>query len=262
MSQLEAEYIDHMGTDKSVVNAARLSFGVGKIKAANQTLDDKDVGLINFLAKGLSSKDFNEMLEAITNPTMGLSNFASHEAKLHSAFDLYQSIRHQAVHWTPFSHTAISIRMKAPIPIRTQAFKHKQGLVENEESRRYITSTPEIFIPEFRSKPEGSIKQGSGNLHPENETWREIYSAHVNAGVHLYEQMIKDGVAPEQARMVLPQGAMVNWLWTGNLMSFANYYNKRTDTHAQGEGAELAKLVRKVVEPLFPVSWAALTRQV
>lgn len=258
MSQQIAEYVDHMGTDKSVVNAARLSFGVGHETGGELT--KKDIGLIHFLAFGLRSDERQSILSEIRD---GVKNVYSEEFDGQSdeyALELYNQIRHQAVHWTPFAHTAISIRMKAPIPIRTQCFKHKQGLVENEESRRYISGTPEIFIPEFRSKPEGSIKQGSGGLHPNNKLWQETYEHDTELAVKTYLAMLADGVAPEQARMILPQGAMVNWLWTGNLMAFANFYNKRSDPHAQGEIQELAELVKQVVEPLFPVSWAALTR--
>lgn len=258
MSQQVAEYVDHMGTDKSVVNAARLSFGVGH--ETNGELTKKDIGLIHFLAFGLRSDERQSILAEIRD---GVKNVYSEEFDGQSdeyALELYNQIRHQAVHWTPFAHTAISIRMKAPIPIRTQCFKHKQGLVENEESRRYISDIPEIFMPEFRTKPEGSIKQGSGGLHPDNAMWQELYSSSVGTALATYNRMLKAGIAPEQARMVLPQGAMVNWLWTGNLMAFANFYNKRSDPHAQGEIQDLAELVKQVVEPLFPVSWAALTR--
>lgn len=150
--------------------------------------------------------------------------------------------------------------MKAPIPIRTQCFKHKQGLVENEESRRYISSTPEIFIPEFRQKPEGSIKQGSAGIHPMNPGIQEAYKYHTEQAVQCYLWMLEAGVAPEQARFVLPQGAMVNWIWTGNLLAFANFFNKRSDAHAQQEIQDLAHAVAAIVEPLFPVSWAALTK--
>lgn len=258
MSQQIAEYVDHMGTDKSVVNAARLSFGVGHETSGELT--KKDIGLIHFLAFGLRSDERQSILAEIRD---GVKNVYSEEFDGQSdeyALELYNQIRHQAVHWTPFAHTAISIRMKAPIPIRTQCFKHKQGLVENEESRRYISGTPEIFIPEFRSKPGGSIKQGSGGIHPNNKLWQETYEHDTELAVKTYLAMLADGVAPEQARMILPQGAMVNWLWTGNLMAFANFYNKRSDSHAQGEIQDLAELVKQVVEPLFPVSWAALTR--
>ena len=139
-------------------------------------------------------------------------------------------------------------------------FKHKQGLVENEESRRYIESTPELFIPkEFKSKPEGSIKQGSGSKHENSDMWLETYKKQCYSAIHIYEDMVLDGVAPEQARFILPQGCEVNWIWTGNLYAFANYFNKRSDNHAQGESRDLANSVAKIIEPLFPVCWKALT---
>lgn len=163
-------------------------------------------------------------------------------------------------HWTPFAHTALKFRVAAPVPIRTQCFKHKVGMVENEESRRYISSTPEIFIPEFfRSKPEGSIKQGSADKHPYDIEWKTRYQAVTKSALEAYEDMLADGVCPEQARFVLPQGAIVNWIWTGNLVSFANFYNKRIDTNAQREVQVVAELVGKEVEKIFPVSWKALT---
>lgn len=255
MSQQSAIYVDHMGTDKSVVNAARLSFGVGAVKPSDQPLVQKDINLIKFLAYGLRTEERDKVIDYIARGFDGEDYDG-----IGDALELYNQIRHQATHWTPFAHTAISISMKAPIPIRTQCFKHKQGLVENEESRRYITSTPEIFIPEFREKPEGSIKQGSGGKHEAADYWQHQYIAQTNQAVALYERMLADDVAPEQARLVLPQGAMVNWLWTGNLFAYANFYNKRSDPHAQGENQELAELVKAVVEPLYPVSWAALTR--
>lgn len=119
---------------------------------------------------------------------------------------------------------------------------------------------PEIFIPEFRLKPEGSIKQGSAGIHPDNSTLQALYRLQTMQAVECYEAMLKDGVAPEQARFILPQGAMVNWIWTGNLLAFANFFNKRSDSHAQQEIQDLAHAVAAIVEPLFPVSWAALTK--
>lgn len=133
-------------------------------------------------------------------------------------------------------------------------------MVENEESRRYISSTPEIFMPEFfRSKPEGNIKQGSADEHPYDIEWKTRYQTVTKSALGAYEDMLADGVCPEQARFVLPQGAIVNWIWTGNLVSFANFYNKRTDTNAQKEVQVVAELVGKEVERVFPVSWKALT---
>lgn len=165
-------------------------------------------------------------------------------------------------HWTPFAHTALKFRVAAPVPIRTQCFKHKIGMVENEESRRYISTTPEIFIPEFfRSKPVGSIKQGSGDEHELSDYFLSLYKQTTNQNLKAYQEMLDSGICPEQARFILPQGAIVNWIWTGNLVSFANFYNKRTDTNAQREVQVVAELVGKEVERIFPVSWKALTEK-
>lgn len=213
--QMKVEYVDHMGDDLAIVNAARVSFDKTSMLEEGNLIED-DVRLIKYLAK------------------------------------------HH--HWTPFAHTAISLRMGAPVPIRTQCFKHKVGLVENEESRRYIKSTPIVYIPKaFRSIPEGSIKQGSGDVHEDSDYWVEQYKYVTNVAVDCYLEMIKVGICPEQARLVLPQGAIVNWIWTGNLLSFANFYNKRIEASAQKEVQAVAAKVRDIIEPLFPVSWKGLT---
>lgn len=140
-------------------------------------------------------------------------------------------------------------------------FKHKIGFVENEESRRYITSTPELYLPEsIRAKAE-DVKQGSAGEHPDSKEWLKVYTKQCEEAIALYEEMIANQVCPEQARLVLPQGCMVNWVWTGNVMAFANMFNKRIDPHAQKEVQDLASAIQEVVEPLFPISWNALTRK-
>ena len=210
---MRAEYIDHMGDDLAIVNAAKVSFS-----KESKELGHDEVRLIKYLAK-------------------------------HN-------------HWTPYAHTAIKLRMKAPVPIRTQCFKHKEGFVENEESRRYISSTPDVFVPEsFRSKPDGSIKQGSGGVHHASDGWLGAYGRVTDYLLDMYTKMIDDGVCPEQARFILPQGCEVSWIWTGNLASFARFYNLRTDPHAQKEIQDLAKEVGEIISQLFPVGWAALTQK-
>jgi len=163
-------------------------------------------------------------------------------------------------HWSPFTHNSITLRMKAPTNIRTQCFKTKIGFSENEESRRYISTYPELYVPDvFRSKPEGSIKQGSGPPDPNSNDWRDEYMQICDKAIEQYQYMIREGVAPEQARFILPQGVMVNWIWTGSLMAYARFYNQRTDPHAQKEIQDLAKQVGEIIEPLFPISWKVLT---
>ena len=164
-------------------------------------------------------------------------------------------------HEIPFAHTAITLRVQAPISLRTQAFKHKIGFVENEQSRRYISTPPEYFLPTFRTKPDGNIKQGSGDTHERLAEWQREYTKLCCEAIALYDRMIRDNVSPEQARFVLLQGTMTEWVWTGSLLAFARFYNLRTDPHAQKEIQDLAKMVGEIIEPLYPVSWQALTRQ-
>lgn len=234
---MKAEYIDHMGSDLSVANAARVSFD----KVTTWEVGTEDDHHVEEWGVGRYDGEiyYWKLPEA--------------DAKL---------IRYLAKHnhWTPFAHTSISLRMSAPVPIRTQCFKHKQGLVENEESRRYISSTPNVFSPDWR-KAAASVKQGSaGEFGPEKQgdldRW---YENATREALQTYKEMLAVGVCPEQARFVLPQGCEVNWIWTGNLYAFANFYLKRTEAHAQKEIRDLAEEVGKIIQPLFPVSWEALT---
>lgn len=137
-------------------------------------------------------------------------------------------------------------------------FKHKIGFVESEESRRYISSRPEFYIPEhFRAKAE-NVKQGSAGVHPNNEYWMDEYKRAAEASIEAYLAAIKDGVCPEQARFFLIQGVEVNWVWTGSLYAFAQAANARLDSHAQKEIRDLFTEIDAIIRPLFPVSWAAL----
>jgi thymidylate synthase (FAD) len=211
---MKVEYIDHMGSDASVVKAARVSFAADGLEFDG----GRDSGLINYLAE-------------------------------HN-------------HWTPFAHTSITLRMTAPVPIRTQCFKHKVGFSENEESRRYISSSPKFFIPQqFRKHPEGSVKQGSGeDMHPTgNKYWRRHFQSNNSMCLDSYEMAIAGGMCPEQARFLLPQGMEVSWYWTGSLSAYARFYKQRTDPHAQQEIKILALEVGEILKPLYPVAWGALT---
>src|SRR5690554_6338581 len=216
---MQVDYICHMGGDVNVVNAARVSFA----KEVSEMDMEKDTKLINYLAK-------------------------------HN-------------HWSPLAHTSISIRVKAPIFMARQFVKHQIGMVWNEESRRYIDDTPTFYKPdEWRSRP-SNMKQGSGNETVDTLRWNgylgeqdidKCFENVIEANLYLYEKMLESGVAPEQARMVLPQNTMTNWVWTGSLVAFARVCKLRLDSHAQKEAQELAQLIHDVVSPLYPVSWRAL----
>ncbi len=230
IAQMKVDLVDHMGTDLTVVNAARVSFDKASDwkldfskdhKFGDNVLSDADTKLIHYLAK-------------------------------HN-------------HWSPFAHTSIQLRIKAPIFVARQLAKHQIGASWNEVSRRYVDSEPEFFFPEvWRGRPTDGMKQGSSGIverleadldvTPGDEARKacfEAYCAHTN--------LLEAGVAPEQARMVLPQNMMTEWYWTGSLMFFARVCAQRLDPHAQAETFEVARQIDDIVQPLFPVSWAALT---
>lgn len=216
---MKAEYVDHLGDDLRVANAARVSFNKHKDVA-----DERDARLIRYLAD-------ND-------------------------------------HWTPFAHTAITLRETVPIFVARQRFKHTVGFTYNEVSRRYVDDEPEFFTPEvWRGRPEGSLKQGSSDEEITEFTYEggtflisKQYEWFLKKAEELYKDLIHAGVAPEQARMVLPQSMYTSYYVTGSLAAFARAYRQRIDSHAQLEIQELAKQWDDIIKPLFPVSWVYLTR--
>lgn len=244
---MKAVYENHYLTDRDVANFARQSFA----KLADHFTEEQNHNLIKFLARGMSSGDWEKLL---TKMQVAKS---TDEVR-----DLACYLRKIPEHWVPFGHPHISIRMQAPVPIARQAFKHKIGFLESEESRRYISTKPKLYIPGAFRASAVNVKQGSAGKHPRSIEWITTYIDQCSSSIAYYEQMINDGVCPEQARLILPQGVEVNWLWTGSLYAFANFYNQRSDSHAQQEIQELAKKVDRIIAPLYPISWAALTKGV
>lgn len=163
-------------------------------------------------------------------------------------------------HFTPFTHPQITLRETVPIFVARQRFKHVVGFTYNEISRRYVSDTPSLYIPEHFRSAAANVKQGSAGIHPKSDHWLDHYKDAVNLCVARYEHMIADGVCPEQARMVLPQSMMTSYYVTGSLAAFARLYNQRSDSHAQVEVQELAKQIDAIIAPLYPISWAALTK--
>lgn len=163
-------------------------------------------------------------------------------------------------HFTPFTHPQITLRETVPIFVARQRFKHVVGFTYNEISRRYVSDTPSLYIPEHFRSVAANVKQGSAGIHPKSDHWLDHYKDAVNLCVARYEHMIADGVCPEQARMVLPQSMMTSYYVTGSLAAFARLYNQRSDSHAQVEVQELAKQIDAIIAPLYPISWGALTK--
>jgi len=163
-------------------------------------------------------------------------------------------------HFTPFTHCIVTLRETVPIFVARQRFKHQIGFTYNEISRRYVDDTPEFFTPkEWRGKPI-NVKQGSSDIiiSPEQYDLNGMYAELIGHASTLYNAMITYGVAPEQARMVLPQSMMTSYYVTGSLSAFARAFKLRVDTHAQKEIQEVAVEWDRIIRPLFPISWSAL----
>jgi thymidylate synthase (FAD) len=219
---MTVDLIDHMGSDLSVVNAARVSFDKESnweaIPFAGPTegvLQDKDIKLIKYLAK-------------------------------HN-------------HWTPFGHGSAQFRIKAPIFVARQLMKHQVGLVWNEVSRRYIKTEPEFWSPDYWRQSAENIKQGSSeDATPSQNVVDHMYIDATRHCLDAYKAMLDIGVCPEQARIVLPQSMLTEWYWSGTLMAFARVYNLRCSKDAQVETRDVVKPIGEHMEKLFPESWGAL----
>lgn len=220
---MRSELIDYMGSDLSCVNAARVSF-------------DKESDWENPLYR--EDWEYPRVKEK--------------DEKL-----IHYLARHN--HFTPFTHTSITLRETVPIFVARQRFKHVVGFTYNEVSRRYVDDEPEFYTPDvWRRRPDGSVKQGSGDKHPASGHWQEQYGELKDYALEIYNSMIDEGIAPEQARMVLPQSMYTSYYTTGSLAAFARAYRQRIDAHAQLEIQDLAKQWDSIIRPLFPVSWGAL----
>ena len=220
---MEVTLIDHMGTDLTVVNAARVSMDkesewdqVSFDFHTEPVLCDKDIKLIHYL------------------------------------------VRHN--HWTPFGHCFAQFRIKAPIFVARQLAKHQVGLVWNEVSRRYVDSPPEFYEPEWWRGRADNVKQGSSR-DVVCSGWNDLYRDAYYTCYGLYRGMITNGVCPEQARMVLPQSMMTEWYWSGSLAAWARVCKLRLDLHSQLETQEIAQDLADHLADLFPVSWSALLEQ-
>ena len=213
---MKVTLIDHMGSDLTVVNAARVSFAKtsewDSIPEAGEVvgyLKQGDEKLINYLAK-------------------------------HG-------------HWTPFGHGSLQFHIKAPVFVARQLVKHQVGLVWNEVSRRYVDTEVELYDPKKWRLAAENKKQGSSE---------ETTAYNVQSTYHwckeTYENMLRSGIAPEMARMVLPQSMMTEWYWSGTLMAFARVCNLRCKEDVQLETQMVANQIDELAVDLFPTSWKAL----
>ena len=212
---IKVTYIDHMGSDLSVVNAARVSFGKKSdwmMRVHNgeaKVLQHKDAKLIRYLAK-------------------------------HN-------------HKSPFNHTFVTFHVKAPIFVARQLQKHEY-MPWNEISRRYVDDDPEFYFPLTWRGRSTDKKQGSEGDVKSNFN----INYHTMTALKGYQQMLDEGVAPEQARMVLPQSTMTEWYWSGTLFAFAKMCSLRMKSDTQEETQYVAQKVALTMSKIYPVSWDAL----
>lgn len=205
-ADIEVTYIDHMGSDLSVVNAARVSFH--KVSEEFKAGDEK---LINYLAK------------------------------------------HK--HFSPFNHSFLSFRIKAPIFVARQLVKHR-FMPWNEVSRRYVDDEPEFYVPQLRKRAE-NVKQGSSE-EVMGEEWKQAGIEHTKNMLAYYTAAVDAGMAPEVARAFLPASMMTEWIWSGSLGAYCDMLRLRLDPHTQYESRIVAQKIYEQMEPLFPVSVKAL----
>lgn len=220
---MNVELIEYMGSDLSVIDAARVSFDKKSeweiIKdndgTTKQVLNNKDARLIKYLA--------------------------------------------QHNHWTPFSHPQITLRVTIPIYVARQLAKHQVGGTVNEVSRRYVKYVPKIDMPTQWRKAAENVKQGSSeelvkidpSMQGQIDKWVQMTEL-------LYGDLLLLGVCPEQARAVLPVCSETTWIWSGSLYFFARVCKLRLDPHAQKETREVAERISSIMNELFPESWNVL----
>lgn len=220
---IKATYIEHMGSDVSVVNSARVSFG-----KKSDSIGSYDIHMGNWAGEIPVLEDRDEKL---------IKYLAKHK------------------HLSPFGHCFASFHVKAPVFVARQLVKHK-FLRWNEISRRYVDDDPEFYAPsEWRGKSEDKKQGSDGTVEVRGSVpvGRAMYACR-----DAYEGLLKVGVCPEQARMVLPQSMMTEWYWSGSLDAFADMCRLRCAPDTQAETRMVASEISDLMGQLYPSSWDAL----
>jgi thymidylate synthase (FAD) len=278
------------GSDLGIVNAARKSFGrrsewdytcacgIKKVPdekynkwvgcgsdqrdchraVKHRTLKDKDKRLLEFLARGMTAVDFTRFKLSIESSILGIQDDVPECYE-----DLVEKLwewRNTPTHDTPFNHGFFSFEVKAPVFVARHLVKHEY-LIMSEYSRRYITDDIEFYTPDVWRKAAADVKQGSSDeevvLSHETGDYGSLQDDLMHSLEHsvaTYKGMIEGGVAPEQARMVLPQSLMTSWTWSGTLGAFSNMCKLRLSSDTQAETREVAQAVYEELKKVFPVA--------
>lgn len=241
-SDIQVSYIQHCGSDLMVVNAARVSFDKeSEMEVKLPATTDEQAAL--------EKAGYEDITDYNYDTDVSFAKLKDTDAKL-----INYLAKHK--HFSPFNHSFITFRIKAPIFVARQLVKHK-FMPWNEVSRRYVDSEPEFFFPDYWRKKADNVKQGS------SEGVVDVSDLHVEESIEVqllyqYKNLLAEGVCPEQARMVLPQNMMTEWFWSGTLGAYCDMLRLRLDPHTQKESRIVAEKVREIIEPLFPVSVKAL----
>lgn len=227
---MKVTLIDHMGSDLTVVNAARVSYN------KTSEYETREVG-------------YDEDSEPCVPHT--ISTLSTKDKKL-----IKYLAKHN--HWSPFAHCFLQFRIKAPLFVARQLVKHQVGLSWNEVSRRYVDDEPEFYTPLSWRGRAANNKQGSEGV-AESQYFPALYLNDVcEQALSSYKKMLQQGVAPEMARIILPQNMYTEWYWSGSLMAFARVCKQRCTSDTQAETADIADMIEDEVMENFPHSYAAL----
>ena len=279
------------GSDLSIVNAARRSFNTRSewdyldqfgikfdpdkhqnYERAYYTynkLKDKDKRLLEFLARGMTADDFEQFKHDVGTIGLNWLYYMDNNQEQELLDKLWQW-RNTPTHDTPFNHTFISFEVQAPIFVRAQLVKHEY-LILSEFSRRYITDDIEFYYPDHWRKAAENKKQGSTNepvdicdYHGTNgkNGVDDPYLTSCDIALETFQDLLSKGVAPEQARMVLPQSTMTEWTWSGTLGAFAKMCTLRLHPEAQYESRIIAQQVYEYLKQYYPVAAPALVEGV
>lgn len=262
------------GSDLAVVNAARRSFntrsdwdwtqpeGLPVGAAYRPKLKEKDKRLVQFLARGMTADDFNKFIQAVHKDAIWADVYDAEHMydEDYDGIDFTSLVeklwqwRNTPTHDTPFNHCFISFEVKAPIFVSRQLVKHEY-LIMSEFSRRYITDDIEFYTPDTWRKASENKKQGSSD---EAVEYQPVLTSYEAGCLLQYKVLVNSGVAPEQARMVLPQSTMTEWTWSGTLGAFAKMCQLRLHPEAQYESRLVARQVYDYLLQFYPVSAKAL----
>ena len=263
---MKVTYKGHMGSDLEVVNAARVSFS-----GESTEFTKRDQHLIKFLARGCTTKDWEQLFcdVAVAGRDECIHTETTDTDKLQ---ELLNHVKRMPSHWVPFANGGqIKMHFKVPLFVARQLQKHTAGFNPwSEVSRRYVDSDPEFYAPDVWRGRSADKKQGSSGeitsscvYDAGGELTHPKFAADdVNElALHTYNSMVAAGVAPEQARMVLPQSMMTEWWWSGSLDAFAAMCKLRCASDTQVETQDVAWQIYWAMEELYPVSWAALMEE-